>query len=79
MIIFLGGVDPSSPPGPQFEDEADELLGNNDLREEEEEGEELFGDNFERCAVYMWIGPKLKEGRGRQRMQISMICYWWEC
>ncbi len=41
--------------GPQFEDEADELLGNNDMIEEEEEGEELFGDNFERyfcvCGV----------------------------
>ncbi len=36
--------------GPQFEDEADELLGNNDMAEEEEEGEELFGDNFERCV-----------------------------
>lgn len=42
-------MDPSSPPGPEFGDEADVLLGNNDgAVEDEEEGEELFGDNFER-------------------------------
>jgi len=43
-------VEPSSPIGPQFEDEGDDVLGNNDAPQEEEDGEELFGDNFERFA-----------------------------
>lgn len=43
-------MEPSSPAGPQFEDEADVLLGNNTDLDEEEEGEELFGDNFERLV-----------------------------
>ena len=48
-----GGVDPFSSPGrddlPPFQDETDALLGNEggSPEEEEEEGEELFGDNFE--------------------------------
>ena len=44
-------MDPSSDPAHQdlapFEDETDALLGNDGDMEEEEEGEELFGDNFE--------------------------------
>ena len=50
----LGGVEPSSPNHPTFEDETDVLLGNDgDVpAEDEEEGEELFGDNFER-----WVLP----------------------
>ena len=46
-----GGAEPSSPNHPAFEDETDALLGNDDgdvPAEEEEEGEELFGDGFER-------------------------------
>lgn len=44
-----GNVEPSSPAGPEF-DERDVLLGNDDgiPVDDEEEGEELFGDNFER-------------------------------
>ena len=50
--LISGGVEPSSPGGPQFEDEADLLLGNDaDDLGEEEEGEELFGDNFERWEM----------------------------
>ena len=47
-------MDPSSSPGrgglPQFEDETDAILGGEGdapVEEEEDEGEELFGDNFE--------------------------------
>ena len=42
-------LEPSSPAGPEFEDERDMLLGNDGDApvEEEEEGEELFGDNFQ--------------------------------
>ena len=54
FLSLKGGVDPSSSPGrgdlPQFEDETDAILGGDGgtpLEEEEEEGEELFGDNFE--------------------------------
>ena len=49
-IHNAGGVEPSSPNHPAFEDETDVLLGNDgDVPpEDEEEGEELFGDNFER-------------------------------
>ena len=53
LLPFLGGVDPFSSPGrddlPPFQDETDVLLGNEagTPEEEEEEGEELFGDNFE--------------------------------
>ena len=52
-VIFLGGVEPSSSPSqedlPPFQDETDMVLGNDaDVPvEEEEEGEELFGENFE--------------------------------
>lgn len=41
-------MDPSSPAGPEYGDERDALLGNDDLPLEEEDGEELFGDNYER-------------------------------
>ena len=53
-----GGVDPSSPAGPEFADEREELLGNEDNIpvEDEEEGEELFGDNFERSVKALKIG-----------------------
>lgn len=44
-------MEPSSPPGPEFEDEREMLIGNDDNAEEEEEGEELFGDEFERCYL----------------------------
>ena len=53
LLPFSGGVDPFSSPGrddlPPFQDETDVLLGNEagTPEEEEEEGEELFGDNFE--------------------------------
>ena len=46
-------MEPSSSPGredlPPFQDETDAVLGNdaNVPAEEEEEGEELFGENFE--------------------------------
>ena len=44
-----GGIEPSSPARPSFEEE-DVLLGNDgDVPlEDEGDGEELFGDNFER-------------------------------
>lgn len=50
LLYCVGGVEPSSPNHPTFEDETDALLGNDgDVPvEDEEEGEELFGDNFER-------------------------------
>ena len=50
LIHTAGGVEPSSPSHPAFEDETDVLLGNDvDVPpEDEEDGEELFGDNFER-------------------------------
>ena len=44
-------MEPSSPPGPEFDDEREMLLGNDDNVEDEGEGEELFGDNFERCIL----------------------------
>ena len=52
-MSLLGGVDPFSSPGrddlPPFQDETDAVLGNDaDVPAEEEgEGEELFGENFE--------------------------------
>ena len=50
VLVYIGGVEPSSPNHPTFEDETDVLLGNDgDIPpEDEEDGEELFGDNFER-------------------------------
>ncbi len=50
VCVCEGVAEPSSPPGPEFEDERDVLLGNDGdaPAEDEEEGEELFGDNFER-------------------------------
>ena len=50
LPFFAGDVAPSSPAGPEYADERDELLGNEDNIpvEDEEEGEELFGDDFER-------------------------------
>ena len=50
LCLFSGGVEPSSPNRPAFEDETDALLGNerDAPPEDEEDGEELFGDNFER-------------------------------
>lgn len=50
-IRMIGGVDPSSPAGPEYGNERDMLLGNDDLPLEEEDGEELFGDNYERCCL----------------------------
>ncbi len=51
LLSFSGGIDRSSPGHDAFEDETDALLGNDGdippMEEEEEEGEELFGDNFE--------------------------------
>jgi len=53
VIFPIGGMEPSSSPGwedlPPFQDETDMVLGNDaDVpAEEEEEGEELFGENFE--------------------------------
>lgn len=46
-------MDPSSPARPEYGDETDILLGNDgDLPlEDEGEGEELFGDNYERWVV----------------------------
>ena len=46
LWLTLGGVEPENGP---FEDETDALLGNDVPVDEEEEGEgeELFGDNFE--------------------------------
>lgn len=45
---LLGGpVDGEQEP---FEDEVGQLLGDNVEEEEEEEGEDLFGDNLERCV-----------------------------
>ena len=55
MILYLslpGNVEPSSPPGPEFEDERDALLGNDDNLEEEEEGEGLFEGDFERYVAW---------------------------
>ena len=50
LLNYVGGVEPSSPNHPTFVDETDALLGNDgDIPpEDEEDGEELFGDNFER-------------------------------
>ncbi len=54
-LFVLGGIEPSSPAGPSFAEE-DILLGNDgDVPVEDEgEGEELFGDNFERY-IYIYI------------------------
>jgi len=50
LYVCAGVLEPSSPAGPAFEDERNMLLGNDGdaPAEEEGEGEELFGDNFER-------------------------------
>ena len=50
--LSIGGGVTSSPARPSFQDETDAILGNHNdvLIDEEEDGEELFGDNFERCA-----------------------------
>lgn len=50
-INYVGNVEPSSPPGPEYDDERDMLLGNNDNIDEEEEGEELFDPNFDTRSV----------------------------
>ena len=65
MLFYVGYVEPSSPAGPMFDDddnERDLLLGNDgDVPVEEEgEGEELFGDNFER---YVWTKKDHLAGR----------------
>ena len=46
-------MEPSSPAGPEFEDEREELLGNIDNvpGEDEEEGEDLFGGDIERYEL----------------------------
>lgn len=52
------GLEPPSSPGrdmPPFQDETDALLGEDegpvDGEEDEEEGEDLFGENIERCVL----------------------------
>ena len=48
---MIGAAEPSSPARGPFEDETEILLGNDGgipNEDEEEEGEELFGDDFER-------------------------------
>lgn len=48
---ILGGVSsPADGEQEPFEDEVGQLLGDNVEEEEEEEGEDLFGDNLERCV-----------------------------
>ena len=52
-VWCIGNLDPSSSPGrdlPPFEDEADNM----DDAAEEEEGEELFGENLERCVYKLY-------------------------
>lgn len=48
LYNFLGG--PADGEQEPFEDEVGQLLGDNVEEEEEEEGEDLFGDNLERCV-----------------------------
>ncbi len=61
IFCLLGEVAPSSPAGPEYDadrDERDALLGNDEEvpLEDEGEGEELFGDNYERC-VFALVHP----------------------
>ncbi len=54
------GLVTSSPTRPDlapFEDETDAILGNEVAEEEDDEGEELFGDAMERYSVIFTLSP----------------------
>ena len=70
LYCFFVSGGASSPAGRDdqepFQDEVEQLLGDGAGGEEEEEGEgeDLFGDNFERCVGEEWSG---RGGGGRER------------
>ena len=67
-----GASSPADGERAPFEDEVGQLLGDNVEEEEEEEGEDLFGDNLERCVCEG--GLVEPQHRSRNRGGLGGLC-----